>query len=323
MKSVKSTQGVESAKSTGQGWLARMTKKRWVAVVALSLCFVFCMSFGLQQVLKSKKDGNVDNGKSQIVEPLDVDLSAYADKYIEFFVPNENGTVSLDLSKKARDGKTIEQADAEVMQQYANMLTSINALVADGTLYIADNGEYLMTGQESDLGIEKGWSGGKNDFYIRTESHKVVFFTVTIPVGYTWNMSTSAAIIFGAITAVLKVGVTLLLGGESKAIESILMVCGVVADVASLLDSGWIYSVLYGIFIVGTAIDVAVASTGAGSVIVVAMKVVVAVLGNILFDFFGLNFLAKGINNLSTSNNTVKMESNLLFGNRNFWSVKV
>ncbi|MCL2598444.1 MAG: hypothetical protein FWD76_00845 [Firmicutes bacterium] len=55
MKSVKSTQGVESAKSTWQGWLARMTKKRWVAVVALLLCFVFCMSFGISSVLQSKK----------------------------------------------------------------------------------------------------------------------------------------------------------------------------------------------------------------------------------------------------------------------------
>ncbi|MCL2599036.1 MAG: hypothetical protein FWD76_03900 [Firmicutes bacterium] len=45
---VKSTQGVESAKSTGQGWLARMTKKRWVAVVALLLCFVFAGSVGLR-----------------------------------------------------------------------------------------------------------------------------------------------------------------------------------------------------------------------------------------------------------------------------------
>ncbi|MCL2599398.1 MAG: hypothetical protein FWD76_05785 [Firmicutes bacterium] len=56
---VNSTQGVESAKSTGQGWLARMTKKRWVAVVSLSLCFVFCMSFGLQQVLKSKEENRI------------------------------------------------------------------------------------------------------------------------------------------------------------------------------------------------------------------------------------------------------------------------
>ncbi|MCL2599190.1 MAG: hypothetical protein FWD76_04705 [Firmicutes bacterium] len=56
MKIVKSTQGVESAKSTKQGWLARITKKRWVAVVALSLCFVFCMSFGLQAVFRDKVD---------------------------------------------------------------------------------------------------------------------------------------------------------------------------------------------------------------------------------------------------------------------------
>ncbi|MCL2598672.1 MAG: hypothetical protein FWD76_02020 [Firmicutes bacterium] len=46
MKIVKSTQGVESAKSTKQGRLARMTKKRWVAVVALSLCFVFLGAMG-------------------------------------------------------------------------------------------------------------------------------------------------------------------------------------------------------------------------------------------------------------------------------------
>ncbi|MCL2598333.1 MAG: hypothetical protein FWD76_00270 [Firmicutes bacterium] len=41
MKSVKSTQGVESAKGTSKQWLARMIKKRWVAVVALSLCFLY------------------------------------------------------------------------------------------------------------------------------------------------------------------------------------------------------------------------------------------------------------------------------------------
>ncbi|MCL2599300.1 MAG: hypothetical protein FWD76_05290 [Firmicutes bacterium] len=54
MEIVKSTQGGESVKSTGKQWLARMTKKRWVAVMSLSLCFVFCMSFGLQAVFRDK-----------------------------------------------------------------------------------------------------------------------------------------------------------------------------------------------------------------------------------------------------------------------------
>ncbi|MCL2599470.1 MAG: hypothetical protein FWD76_06165, partial [Firmicutes bacterium] len=118
-------------------------------------------------------------------------------------------------------------------------------------------------------------------------------------------------------------GVSVLLGGENNAIRLILGLVGVGLDFTSELNASWIYSVVYAIFIVGTAIDVAVASTGAGSVIVVAMKVIVAVLGNILFDFFGCQFLAKGINNLSDANNTVKMESNLVFGNRKFWSTRM
>jgi len=51
---VNSTQGVESVKGTSKQWIARMTKKRWVAVVALSLCFVFCMSFGLQAMFRDR-----------------------------------------------------------------------------------------------------------------------------------------------------------------------------------------------------------------------------------------------------------------------------
>ncbi|MCL2599187.1 MAG: hypothetical protein FWD76_04690 [Firmicutes bacterium] len=51
---VKSTQG--ATKSTEQGWLARITKTQCVAVVALSLCFVFCMSFGLQAMFRDKID---------------------------------------------------------------------------------------------------------------------------------------------------------------------------------------------------------------------------------------------------------------------------
>ncbi|MCL2598506.1 MAG: hypothetical protein FWD76_01165 [Firmicutes bacterium] len=66
-KIVKNTQSsVESAKSTNKQWLARMTKKRWVAVMALSLCFVFCMSFGWLQVAH-KQDASTPQGQEQVM----------------------------------------------------------------------------------------------------------------------------------------------------------------------------------------------------------------------------------------------------------------
>ncbi|MCL2599135.1 MAG: hypothetical protein FWD76_04420 [Firmicutes bacterium] len=181
MKSVNSATGVESAKRTSKQWIARITKKRWVAVASLSLCFIFCMSFGLQQVLKSKRVESVPVQEVQVSQ----DFEQLAEKYIDFFVQNDNGTVSLDLSNKLRTSG-IDEQDLLDLQAYAKQIEIINGMVEQRMLCIDEDGNY----DSVDGLVGKTIIGGTNDFYVRTK--KIVF--VNVPVGYYFSLQIAVSI---------------------------------------------------------------------------------------------------------------------------------
>jgi hypothetical protein len=241
------------------------------------------------------------------------DFEELAEKYQEFFVQNDNGTVSLDLSRRTRSGITIDTQEQEVMQQYATMLDNINELVDNGTMYISEDGEYLMTERQA----VRDWTGGKNEFKIRT---KKVFF-IPIPVGYHISFGTIGAITFGAITAAIYLGsaymVTKLFQGVAATLEAIL-------EVAHFASSFFIesfeniFNILYGIFVLGTAINVMVnaAAPGVGTLILTLVNL----LSGYIFDTIGNPFLLNGINIIESSHNTVMADTNLVLQNRSFWT---
>jgi len=319
----KSTQGVESAKSTSKRWLATRTKKRWVAVVALSLCFVFCMSFGLQQVLKTKR---VDVSPPTQDVQVSQDFEQLAEKYIDFFVQNDNGTVSLDLSNKLRTSG-IDEQDLADLQEYAKTLDLINGFVHDGTMVVDENGDYVVgDGQEKDA---RDLNGGKNEFYVRTK--KVVF--INVPVGYRFSLGSMGAIIFGGITAIVAWGsnILFLANGKQQLFDRIIKALAIGANTAAwfFMDANieWMFNLLYAIYVVGMAIDAAVgaATAGAGAVVSTVVKTVVAIIGNYVFNTIGYDFLLNGVRNAFGENgnhNTVVAETNLILQNRSFWTAR-
>jgi len=166
-------------------------------------------------------------------------------------------------------------------------------------------------------------NGGRNDFWVRSE---LVWF-IWVPVGYTWKLNTQASIIFGAITAVMKAGVSILIEGKVKFLKDILKLVSVSLTVVAALETvldNVVFDILYAIFIVGTAINIVLTaiSGGIASVIDIVLKVVVAIVGNLLCDWFGVNFLKRGGENLTNSNNTVTVDSNVIFQDRS-WSSSV
>ncbi|MCL1945331.1 MAG: hypothetical protein FWF56_05985, partial [Firmicutes bacterium] len=247
---------------------------------------------------------------------IQLDYSTLAHKYFELLVQNSNGTVSLDLNNIKRS--VVQEEDIQALQEYEKMLNIINQLVEEGTLYIADNGEYLMT----DNGVgDRYWdNGGRNDFWVRSE---LVWF-IWVPVGYTWKLNTQAYIIFGAITAIMKAGVSILTEGKYAAIKFIAAFANVAVTLFSDYLTDTVYDILYAIFIVGTAINLVLSliSGGIASVIDIVLKVVAVVVGHVLFDWFGKTFFQRGMDNLGDANNTVTVNCNVIFQDRS-WSRSV
>ncbi|MCL2599139.1 MAG: hypothetical protein FWD76_04440 [Firmicutes bacterium] len=135
---VKSTQGVESAKSTSKQWIARMTKKRWVAVVSLSLCFVFCMSFGLQQAMKTKYDS------------VGLESRVQTDVQTEL----ETRKVAYDVIKQQmqqawqqvpRDRKSLNKQSQELLSKYDDQFFEGLFGLLDKNVGAMDIAEYLLS----------------------------------------------------------------------------------------------------------------------------------------------------------------------------------
>jgi len=160
-------------------------------------------------------------------------------------------------------------------------------------------------------------NGGRNDFWVRSE---LVWF-IWVPVGYTWKLNTQASIIFGAITAVMKLGALMLTDGKIGFLTKLTKLVGFTISGLDYFLNSVVYDILYAIFIVGTAINIVLSAVSGGiaSVIDIVLKVVVVIVGNVLFDWFGKNFLVMGAENLENSNNTVTVTSDLVFQGRS-WS---
>ncbi|MCL2598419.1 MAG: hypothetical protein FWD76_00705 [Firmicutes bacterium] len=316
MKSINSAQGVESVKSTGKQWLARMTKKRWVAVVALSLCFVFCMSFGLQQVLKSKR---VESAPTQEVQ-VSQDFEKLAEKYIDFFVQNDNGTVSLDLSQRVRGGVSIESVDLDTMQAYAQNLEMINDLVAKDVLVEGEDGNYYV--KEDGLArnaVEDYFKKGRNDFYVRKK--KILF--VNVPIGYYLALNNPNALFFALGTQVLANASNEMFASNadfSKWLETVLGTLNHPTIQAILEHFGWdaLRTTLQRMYNGDlNAITNIINQTAFGA----ALKVIIGIISNRINNKVGIPFKQKATENIDNGgkNNTVVMESDLILNGCSIW----
>ncbi|MDR3021244.1 MAG: hypothetical protein LBU60_00990 [Clostridiales bacterium] len=277
------------------------------------LVFVLSMGSALIATMNTRYSVVVGEGNDSLVTQS-VDFEYLAEKYQQYFVVHQNGIVSLDTGRAILRSQSIESQDEQGLQEYSNMLEKINGLVADGSLYINESGEYLMTDAQMQI---RDLNGGRNEFYVKTKS---IFF-VPVPIGYHFSLGTIGAIAFGAITAVISWGTGLflpvLLQGKAKTLQFMLDTLRAVNTTIFTQNFDMIFNILYGIYIVGTAINVALNATAPGVGAIVTM--LISLISGYIFDTVGLQFILMGLDNTVSSNNTVVAETNLILQNRSFW----
>jgi hypothetical protein len=267
--------------------------------------------------------GTIGNPNTEQSVSSDVDFEALVYKYGYLYTFNDNGTVSIDLGTSTTRAQAIEPQDFEVLQQHAEMLDRINALVDDGTLYIDANGDYQLTveyinqfggNQKTSL---RYISGGAHEGYVRRGF-------LGIPVGYHFALGTLASILFGAVTAV-----TALLGSSilsvntpSKFVKWLIKAVdfvGIGAMETWLNDnSEVVFAVVYGVFVGGMVVSAAL-SAATGGIGGAVVGFIVKLLGSFIYYTLGDPFLKEGLQNLFRKENTVEIDTNLLFLNRSVW----
>ena len=242
-----------------------------------------------------------------------VGLEYYAKKYINFFVQNDNGTVSLDLTRKTRGNTSIEEQDIEVMQQYDKMLNTINSMVENGTLYIADDGNYYFADNYATRTIV----GGKNDFYIRTQS----ILWVPVPVGYYFSLSMAVSVFFVAGIDILARHLDVLWSSDSlmgyfKSIYNDEQVANILnskdGDIQKIKEI--LQSIVDGKY--STFVNILGCIPIVSDIISLLITFSVSwIYGNVVSS---MQTKIKENIALSNSNNTIIMTSDLLLGGRNF-----
>ena len=258
----------------------------------------------------------VDNGNTAVSR----DYSELAGKYIGLFVANDNGTVTLDIGNKANRAM-IEDEDLQALQEYAEMIENVNALVEDGTLYIAEDGNYYMVEDVAENNLARGFIGGKNEFYVRSQK----FWFLWLPVGYHIELSSWGAILLGAISGIAGAGgAALILKGISAVSAWIVSVLTVVASTVAtaFLDANLntLFNIVYSIYVGGMAVMTAISvlSGGIGSIVAFLLNM----LGTYIFWTIGNTFLQKGIQIAVGSDNTVVCDTNLILQNSSYWTYR-
>ena len=263
----------------------------------------------------------VDNGNTAVSR----DYSELAGKYIGLFVANDNGTVTLDIGNKANRA-VIEAEDLQALQEYAEMIERVNALVEDGTLYIAEDGNYYLVGKDFS---SRSLVGGRNDFWVRTEEFWLLFFSVWLPVGYHIELGATNAIIFGAVSGFFAFASTFIANSYDKFVEYIkkegMWTAGDITAEAAPDDLGVVVDTLkniWSIVSVVRTIKEAIKNLMKADAISAIVGVIVDIILNLIWGSTGLPFLVKGLQCAITSDNTVIVEPNLIFLSSNSWTAR-
>lgn len=232
---------------------------------------------------------------------------------------NSNGTVSIDFSLSGTSGigitggTMIDESDREPLNEYSNMLNKVNNLVDDGTLYIADDGNYYLV--ENDAS-SRNLTGGKNDFWVR--SQKVWF--IWIPVGYHIELSATNAIIFGAVSALFGHAGSMI-GGDFDSFMDFMREEGKITGVDIFLEAGdsmigglltilntiWSkYSLYEDIKLVFSAL------MGTGGAIGAILGIIIDFILSLVWGNVGMPFLINGLRCVVSNYNTCVVEPNLI-----------
>ena len=305
----------------------KMTKK--IGALKVSMIFIMAvllLSSGLMIVKVNADVGvaTVANFKEQSIsansnntvdsQSGDADYTNLAKKYFSYFVQNSDGLYYLDLRK--RGVVAIDEADREELKSYGIMVDKVNAMIADGTLYLAEDGNYHAVGV--DVG-SRSFSGGRNDFWVR--------WWWFLPVGYHIELSATNAFIFGAVSGFFAFASSFIAGDYDKFIDYIkkegkwtggdlVAEASYATDFLTVLADIW--AVVSTLRFIKDAFKVLMKGGG----IAVIVGVIVDIVLNLVWSNAGMPFLVNSLKCIFTSDNTVVVEPNLLFLSNSSWTTR-
>ncbi|MCL1944823.1 MAG: hypothetical protein FWF56_03335 [Firmicutes bacterium] len=298
---------------------SKLLDGRWIAIIALSIAFVISLSFMLYAFLKPQSTNQSDVPSTNITQ----DFESLAEKYLNYFKKNDNNTVSLSLRPRLATDNPIVAEDMSAMLEYSQMLDNINKLVLDGSMYIAEDGNYYI---KDDTSTTKAF-GGKNQFYVKTNK---ILWVIPVPVGYYLALDLASSAIFGLIVWSIKKASSGVFASLEVFIAGVKLVVGYtfnkLLNQLGLTD-GALFNTLYAIVISGIAVSAALNSSGAFSfgivnLVDIIVRAVVFVLSSYIWDRVGSPFLLDSMKSYGeliinkSKNNTIEMNSDLILWNR-------
>jgi len=253
------------------------------------------------------------------------DYSYLAHKYENLFVQDSSsGFYRLDLSMSGSSsfgitGSTvIDEADRADLNEYAAMIDKVYAMIADGKLYLAEDGSYTAV---KDDASGRAMTGGKNNFVTVWES--ILWGLTQVPVGYELNLSVQNTLVFHIIVDGLVKsnfggwkGFLLNLDSFKQQLSIVLENPFTVAALGEQ-EIAKLYNMLNLIVMMGQGLYVVLASIfgiAIAQIIDMAVGVIVAILGNHIREKISLPMQEEAAKHMKDSDNinTIRMKCNLV-----------